>query len=124
MLICRNVIFYENREFLKTMNFLKIFTMWNGDGRNFIGVNFTIKIHFQFIFETRFNKPEVVQLDRKWKIQILYLSMTRGEVDLLMGCGVIGFGAVNVKVIETSINKLSMENQFGWRRKNILIQTL
>ena len=50
--------------------------------------------------------------------------MTRGEVDLWMGCGVIGFGAVNVKAIETSINKLSMENQFGWKRKIILIQTL
>lgn len=103
---------------------MKILTLWNGDGRNFIEVNFTIKIHYQFIFETRFNKPEVVQLDRKWKMQILYLSMTRGEVDLWMGCGVIGFGAVNVKVIETSINKLSMENQFGWKRKIILIQTL
>ena len=38
---------------------------------------------------------------------------------MLMGCG---FGAtngnvsVNVKVIETSIVKLSMENQFRWRR--------
>ena len=44
---------------------------------------------------------------------------------MLMNCG---YGAVNVQVIETSINKLSMENQFlkkfGGGEKMILIQTL
>ena len=67
-------------------------------------------------------QPEVVHYQTGSKTLNLYLSMTRGCLfDLLMSCG---YGAVNVQLIETSINKLSMENQFWWRRKKFLIQTL